>query len=91
MTKILDKVLVDDWRQFYKFISMWAALLVGLLPSILDLAVEFQIIDPSKGSMSEFSADLVRYLAFVVAVSRLIRQTAQGQNLLPEQEEVPVQ
>ncbi len=89
VTKILDKVLVDDWRQFYKFISMWAALAVGLLPTILQLAIEYQIIDPSQGSMSELSADLIRYLAFAMAVGRLVRQTAQAQNLLPEEEGEP--
>lgn len=72
--QFLDKVLVDNWRSALRFYSLWFYAAIGLLPEIADLAVQFGVVASDSVAVPEFFANLLRWIAFAGALSRLIKQ-----------------
>lgn len=73
-TQILDKVLVENWRQAWKFYSLWFYALLAALPELVALAAQYGIIDATSADEPGFVAALIRWIAFAGAFSRIIKQ-----------------
>lgn len=76
---LFDKVLVDDWRSAWKFYSLWIYLVIGMLPQLLELASSFGL--APSASIPGFFSDLLKWVAFLGAASRLIKQVGAVQGL----------
>lgn len=74
VTQFLDKVLVENWRQAWKFYSMWFYALLAALPELVALAAQYGIIDASSADTPAFVAALIRWIAFAGALSRIVKQ-----------------
>lgn len=79
ITNSLDKVLVSDWRNAWKFLSLWFFFILGMSPDLFQLAVDFGLL---KGEdVPAAFAKLVNYVAFIGAATRLIDQAAIAKGL----------
>ena len=68
----LELELIDGWKKFYAMYSIWAFILLGALPDIYNLAVQFNII--TGDSAPAFLARAVNTVAFLGAVGRMMKQ-----------------
>lgn len=74
VTQFLDKVLVENWRQAWKFYTIWFYALLAALPEIVALAAQHGIIDPAQGDVPSLVTKLIQWIAFAGAMSRIIKQ-----------------
>jgi hypothetical protein len=78
---LLDRYLVEDWRKALKFLSLWAYLLIGMAPTLFDLAVQYDIINATE--VPPIFSTLIKLMAFGGAVVRLVNQAAVLKGLKP--------
>jgi hypothetical protein len=64
--------LIEGWQRFYKMYSIQFLALIAALPEIYDLAVSYNIF--SGGVLPEKFSAIVKVMAFMAAVSRLVKQ-----------------
>lgn len=79
VTQFFDKVLVDNWREAWKFYSLWAYAVVAALPQIAELAAQFGILSADAGNVPESFASLLKWAAFFGALVRLLKQLKPAQ------------
>lgn len=66
--------LVKEANKWYAMYSIWAFVLLGALPDIYNLAVQFNLL--TGDSAPAFLARAVNLIAFLGAVGRLVKQKA---------------
>lgn len=66
--------LVKEANKWYAMYSIWAFVLLGALPDIYNLAVQFNLL--TGDSTPAFLARTVNLIAFLGAVGRLVKQKA---------------
>lgn len=72
-------MLVGNWKESYKWFSMYAYAILGLLPEIFDLAVTSGILEAeSTPAALNYT---IKLIAFLGAVGRLVNQTVLAQKL----------
>ena len=64
--------LVDEWRKWYAMYSIWAFVLLGALPDIYNLAVQFNLL--TGDNAPALLARTINTVAFLGAVSRMVKQ-----------------
>lgn len=65
---------VDNWKNFYKMLSMWFFLAVAAAPELYSLAIVMDILQGD--STPEALNRIIKLIAFAGAASRLIQQKA---------------
>jgi hypothetical protein len=77
ITKILDRLMVDDWRRAWTWLSAWAAAIPGILSPMLD-ALQVMPMDQQAallvGLFGISQSNLVMWTGLLFLVARLIRQ-----------------
>ena len=66
--------LIDNWTQFWKMRSIQIMALIALLPELLQLAVEMDVISADDASVPALVNKILKISLFVAAVSRLLQQ-----------------
>jgi len=66
--------LIENWNQWYKMISMYAIIVLGLLPDIWNLAISFGLLEAAAAPKQ--LAYTINLVAFIGAVGRLVKQKA---------------
>ncbi len=64
--------LVDEWRKWYAMYSIWAFILLGALPDVYNLAIQFNVI--SGDNAPAILARTVNMVAFLGALGRMMKQ-----------------
>ncbi|QVD49329.1 hypothetical protein LUCX_259 [Xanthomonas phage vB_XciM_LucasX] len=79
MSKFFDKFLIEDWRQAWKFYSMWFYLIVGLSPDIYNLLVAAGLFDGTD--LPAMFDKGIKLIAAAGAIARLVKQAGAAQGL----------
>lgn len=66
--------LVDNWKQFYKMRSVQLMAIVAILPELLQLAVDMDILSADDVTVPAFFNKLLKCGLFLAAVGRLLKQ-----------------
>lgn len=69
--------LIGDWKQAWKFYSVWIYVLLGMLPDIFDLAVKMEVF--SGEGAPEALNYIIKLVAFIGVVVRLVKQGVAAQ------------
>lgn len=64
--------LIDDWKKAYKLYSLWFFAIIGLVPDLFNLAVQYEIV--SSTSAPAILSHAIKLIAFFGAASRLVKQ-----------------
>lgn len=72
--KYMQFQLIENWATFYKMRSVQIMAIIAILPEILQLAVEMEIISADDASVPAFFNKLLKIGLFIGAVSRLLKQ-----------------
>ena len=64
--------LVDEWRKWYAMYSIWAFILLGALPDVYNLAIQFNVISGDNAPAN--LARTVNMVAFLGALGRMMKQ-----------------
>ncbi|HEY4529368.1 MAG TPA: hypothetical protein VIG97_03415 [Luteimonas sp.] len=67
------KVLIDDWRQVWRYYSTWALALLALAPDIYTALVSLNLL--GGDAMPAAAAWLVRGLAIAGVLARFVNQS----------------
>jgi hypothetical protein len=64
--------LVGNWKEAWKFYSVWVYVLLGMLPDIFDLAVKMEVF--SGEGAPEALNWTIKFVAFIGVVVRIVKQ-----------------
>lgn len=75
-TNLLENVLkiqlIEEARKWYAMYSIWAFVLLGAMPDIYNLAIQFNLL--TGDSAPAFLARTINTIAFLGAMARLVKQ-----------------
>jgi hypothetical protein len=72
-------MFVENWKESYKWLSMYAFVIIGLLPDIFNLAITTGVLEAESAPATLNYT--IKVVAFLGAVGRLVKQTADAQKL----------
>lgn len=64
--------LIENWRQSWRFYTMWAMAFLLCMPTLFNLAVEYQLLEGTE--LPPVFAYSVRLVAFGTMALRVIKQ-----------------
>ena len=79
----MAKILIDDWRQAWKFYSTWALAVLAVMPDIYNALLAADLLNTDD--IPDYAAWAIRGVAVLGIVSRFINQ-AKPEGLPPEVE-----
>ena len=79
----MAKILVDDWRDVWKYYSTWALAVLAVMPDIYNALLAADLLNTDD--IPDYAAWAIRGVAVLGIVSRFINQ-AKPEGLPPEVE-----
>jgi hypothetical protein len=89
--QLVEKFLVENYKDAPKWLSMWILVLVGCAPELYDLAVQYKMLEGGAPLPAVF-AKALNMIGFLGAAARIVNQAAIAKGLaglLPGQKADP--